>query len=152
MSNKSKFTKTYKSQYVEKLKDPRWQKLRLRVFERDGWKCRICDSTSNTLHAHHTYYETDSDGPWDYPDETIITLCAECHESEHVCISDAKSQLFKEISLTGFLTSGDIFMLADIVMEIRKDICFQEGERYWERMIVSHIKEQISRKKTDGQN
>lgn len=31
-----------RSNYAEKLRDPRWQKLRLQVMERDEWMCEIC--------------------------------------------------------------------------------------------------------------
>ncbi len=37
------------SEYLEKLKDPRWQKKRLAVMERAGWKCQCCSETKKTL-------------------------------------------------------------------------------------------------------
>ena len=67
--------------YFEKLKDPKWQKMRLKVLERDEWKCQICDNDQNTLAVHHRYYEKGKE-PWDYPMEALITLCEECHTSE----------------------------------------------------------------------
>lgn len=67
--------------YTEKLKDPRWQKKRLEVLNRDEWKCCGCGSGSNTLHVHHAYYASGRD-PWDYPSETLTTLCAECHHGD----------------------------------------------------------------------
>lgn len=69
------------SPYQNKLRDPRWQKKRLEVFERDRWTCRACDGTDMTLHVHHLYYEKEKD-PWDYPIEAFVTLCEECHEEE----------------------------------------------------------------------
>lgn len=42
-----------KKSYAEKLRDPRWQKKRLKIFERDGWACQDCRSTTNTLNLHH---------------------------------------------------------------------------------------------------
>ena len=63
--------------YGEKLKDPRWQQKRLRVFERDGWACTLCGDKDTTLHVHHLYYEG---APWDVPDYALRTLCAPCHE------------------------------------------------------------------------
>lgn len=68
--------------YSDKLKDPRWQKTRLKIFERDEFKCKICNRDTETLHAHHTYYEDFKD-PWDYPDRAIITLCETCHNLSH---------------------------------------------------------------------
>jgi len=71
--------------YFEKLKDPRWQKLRLKVFERDGWACQICKSKDKTLNAHHRYYTSKTD-PWDYPIDALSTLCEACHEeaTDHI--------------------------------------------------------------------
>jgi hypothetical protein len=65
--------------YSEKLKDPRWQKMRLRVMERDNFTCRDCFSKEETLHVHHAFYEKGAQ-PWEYEDRYLITLCAGCHE------------------------------------------------------------------------
>jgi len=68
--------------YSEKLKDPRWQKKRLRIFERDKWKCLDCGATDNTLHVHHLRYFNGAD-PWDYDDVHLATLCEKCHQNQH---------------------------------------------------------------------
>ncbi len=34
------------------------------------------------LHVHHTYYQIDK-LPWEYPDESLQTLCRSCHEKVH---------------------------------------------------------------------
>lgn len=68
--------------YEELLKDPRWQKRRLKTFERDGWKCTQCGNSTQELHAHHTLYITGRD-PWDYPEDAIKTLCDDCHGKAH---------------------------------------------------------------------
>lgn len=67
-----------KSKYAEKYKDPRWQKKRLQVLERDEWNCQCCHDAESTLHIHHRYYEKGKH-IWDYPLEAFITLCEECH-------------------------------------------------------------------------
>ena len=69
------------TEYPEKFKDPRWQKKRLEVMERDEWKCQKCGDKDNTLNVHHRYYENGKD-PWDYPLEALITLCQDCHKYE----------------------------------------------------------------------
>lgn len=66
------------SRYSEKLKDPRWQKKRLGVLERENWKCQCCSSSEWTLHVHHLIY-TKCD-PWDEPDSNLECLCEICHE------------------------------------------------------------------------
>lgn len=65
--------------YAEKLKDPRWQKKRLEILERDNWKCMLCGDKDSTLHVHHLFYYNGQE-PWDYDNEALITLCEDCHE------------------------------------------------------------------------
>jgi hypothetical protein len=64
--------------YREKLLDPRWQRVRLRVFARDGWACVACGETTRTLHVHHLRYEPGQE-PWEAHLDTLATLCALCH-------------------------------------------------------------------------
>jgi len=71
----------HRQKYLEKLKDPRWQKIRLKVFERDQWTCQSCYETETTLTVHHRYYLQDKE-PWGYPIEALVTLCEECHREE----------------------------------------------------------------------
>jgi hypothetical protein len=66
--------------YSEKLKDPRWQKKRLEILERDGWKCRACGDTETTLHVHHIFYLPKKE-PWEIPNGFLITFCEGCHKS-----------------------------------------------------------------------
>lgn len=69
--------------YRQKLTDPRWQKKRLRIFERDSWTCVSCDREDLPLHVHHIDY-TKGLNPWDYPDNNLITYCEVCHNTEHL--------------------------------------------------------------------
>lgn len=69
-----------KKNYKEKLLDPRWQRKRLEIFERDEWMCTGCIRGDKTLHVHHLDYLPNRD-PWDYPNEYLITLCEDCHAS-----------------------------------------------------------------------
>jgi phage terminase large subunit GpA-like protein len=64
--------------YSEKLKDVRWQKLRLEILQRDEWACQRCGDEKSTLHVHHKQYHGD---PWDAPAESLETLCESCHET-----------------------------------------------------------------------
>lgn len=79
--------------YAEKLRDPRWQKLRLEIMQRDGFKCRHCGDKEQTLNVHHSYYEKGFN-PWDYPDQTLFTLCIDCHSK----VEDVKLCVGLEIS------------------------------------------------------
>lgn len=82
-----------KISYAQKLKDPRWQKKRLEIFQRDDWKCKACGDTSQMLCVHHERYVGD---PWNCPPEYLVTLCETCHtaitekgaERETRCVDD----------------------------------------------------------------
>ncbi len=68
--------------FFEKYRDRRWQEKRLRIMNRAGFRCEMCGSDDNKsqLHIHHGYYEGRGVDPWDYPDDTLWCICAECHE------------------------------------------------------------------------
>lgn len=72
-------TAARRSSYAEKLKDPRWQKKRLEVLQRDGWACTLCDAEDKTLHVHHILYLPKKD-PWEYSMCFLQTLCVDCHD------------------------------------------------------------------------
>lgn len=68
--------------YSELLKDPRWQKKRLEIMQRDDFKCRSCEMNDRTLHVHHLKYEKGLN-PWESDNDDLITLCDCCHEALH---------------------------------------------------------------------
>ena len=67
--------------YSEKLKDPRWQKKRLQILERDNFTCRNCNKDDIELVVHHLKYFRGRE-PWEYADKYLITLCTFCHKAE----------------------------------------------------------------------
>lgn len=62
--------------YSDKLRDPRWQKKRLEVMERDSFTCLACGDSKSTLNVHHKEYHGD---PWNAPMGSLETLCESCH-------------------------------------------------------------------------
>jgi 5-methylcytosine-specific restriction endonuclease McrA len=61
--------------YDEYRSSRRWRKLRLQCYRRDGFRCRICNSSWN-LNAHHRRYARR------WGEETVddlTTLCSLCH-------------------------------------------------------------------------
>jgi 5-methylcytosine-specific restriction endonuclease McrA len=78
-----------KKTYTDKLKDPRWQKKRLKILERDGWKCTCCEEDKETLEIHHLVYHFGF-APWEYDDSELITFCSKCHKFEHSLLTLAK--------------------------------------------------------------
>lgn len=65
--------------YAQKLKDPRWQKKRLEILNRDEFACRICGDKKKTLHVHHRAYAKGLE-PWEVEDAALLTVCEGCHE------------------------------------------------------------------------
>ena len=78
--------------YSEARKDPRWQRKRLQIMERDDWTCQNCGSTDKTLNVHHKGYAKGL-MPWDYADFCLVTLCEECHRSEPESLAAVLGQL-----------------------------------------------------------
>ena len=95
--------------YREKFKDPRWQKCRLKILNRDDWACQLFGDKGSTLHVHHRYYTPKTD-PWEYPDRAFVTLCEDCHEVETEFIAESVLLLTQTIKEMFF--SGDIIELA----------------------------------------
>jgi len=96
-----------KSAYAQKLLDPRWQRLRLEILNRDGFACTYCGDKTNTLHVHHTYYEFGKD-PWDYPTESLVTFCEGCHSLAEQTRAELRQliplfSLSAQLSLRGIL-------------------------------------------------
>lgn len=65
--------------YATLLRDPRWQRKRIEILERDGWSCTECGEKDAELQVHHRYYAKDR-APWEYEDGAMVTLCDPCHE------------------------------------------------------------------------
>lgn len=70
-----------KEEYAKALQHPKWQKKRLKIFERDGWRCKMCKDTETTLCVHHKEYTTT--WPWQEPTDHMISLCIRCHRKVH---------------------------------------------------------------------
>ena len=92
------------SAYSEQFKDPRWQKKRLKILERDNFTCQECGDKKNTLHIHHKYYLPNKKA-WEYPDTALFTLCESCHELEQLIKKKHESALIKSLYDVGFLSS-----------------------------------------------
>ena len=102
------------SSYSKKLRDPRWQKKRLVIMERDEWKCQQCAASTTTLNVHHCYYVRGRE-PWDYEDESLVTLCEECHYNESVNFDNKNIDGFT-LSLARYgISMSDIEWLAYIL-------------------------------------
>lgn len=79
--------------YKDKLRDPRWQKKRLKVFERDSFTCQLCKSKEKTLSVHHRCYNGE---PWESRDNELVTFCDSCH----VLVENIKKRLFQGVKFS----------------------------------------------------
>ena len=110
------------SGYSEKLKDPRWQKKRLEILERDGWTSKVCHDKKSTLHVHHLWYEGKE--PWEVSEDSLVTLCESCHEEETATRIELERGLLSTLKHAG-LMGGDIAELDCLIenlKEFKRDI------------------------------
>ena len=81
--------------YSELLLDPRWQRKRLEILNRDGFSCTSCEATDKTLHVHHKKYKKGAK-PWEYDNDDLHTLCKDCHSNNHN-LKDALSDIVSDM-------------------------------------------------------
>ena len=87
--------------YSDLLKDPRWQKKRLEVLNRDNFTCLLCKDSTSTLHVHHKFYQYGKN-PWEYDEKYLMTLCYSCHEIEEVSIKEYSKLLIDTLKKSQF--------------------------------------------------
>ena len=89
-----------------------------------------------SLQVHHKYYQIDK-LPWEYPDETLETLCVECHQEKHKNNVIPVYDEDMKISI-GFNTCDRCFGTGFIYefRHIQNGICFEcRGEKYNEPLV-----------------
>ena len=102
-----------KSSYSEKLLDPRWQKKRLEILNRDNFQCQECGEQTKTLHVHHCIYRRDFE-PWEYPEKSLVTLCCDCHAHESAAWLESRKTLTDDLAAFGFLASDFDFISMEL--------------------------------------
>lgn len=98
---------TAKKTYSELLRDPRWQKMRLKKLEDAGWACQRCMDSENTLNVHHNRY-IKGRLPWEYDEQELTVLCESCHEAEHED-KDLRAAFMARLAADGPVSLGDFF-------------------------------------------
>lgn len=132
--------KKTKAEFSAQYLDPRWQKTRLEVFKRDCFTCQNCGSTEKPLHAHHTFYWPDCEGPWDYDNSSILTLCNDCREEEHENLPTRKATIFHNMALAGFRTSSEIDAFCDLMMMICEATYSKSAREFIDVILDTHIR------------
>lgn len=88
------------TQYAEQLADPRWQKKRLKVLDRDKWTCTKCGDKKTQLEVHHKKYKGRK--AWNTPLRDLKTHCSLCHFEETMIHMFERHQLKPHIEKLGF--------------------------------------------------
>ncbi|HET8688992.1 MAG TPA: HNH endonuclease [Methanosarcina sp.] len=78
-----------KKTYWEKLKDPRWQKLRLEAMQEKDFCCEVCGDKKSELNVHHKEYFKGYE-PWEYELNQLAVLCSDCHSGFHDSFDELK--------------------------------------------------------------
>lgn len=98
--------------YAEQYTHPNWQKRRLEILTRDGFKCRnkhcynLLNDLPAQLHIHHLYYKEGAK-LWEYPDSALITFCKDCHRNEEDTLKSLRYSFFSAVRGMG-LNSKEI--------------------------------------------
>ena len=130
-----------KKSYSQKLRDPRWQKRRLEILNRDDFRCQVCGAEDQTLHVHHRRYQSD---PWESPDEDLETLCETCHSR----INDIPPHSLKFVreSIDRPLRAADVLAAAELSLEryIEKDCggdieAMEDRDDFWKIDFLFYI-------------
>lgn len=93
--------------YSELLRDPRWQKVRLKKLEAAHWACELCYDGDTMLSVHHKRY-VKGRKPWEYPENELAVLCQPCHEEEHAN-KEVQSDLLGCLHVDGPASTGEFF-------------------------------------------
>ena len=100
-------------EYSDLLKDERWEIKRKAILERDGHTCQQCGEDKGILHVHHKYYDANTP-PWEYPSNSLITLCELCHSDWDISRKGMRD-FYKALLCAGW-SYDDIFELVDLLI------------------------------------
>lgn len=89
----------------EQYQHPFWRRKSNEILERDDYTCRCCKSKEIQLNVHHLYYEKGL-LIWEYENESLVTLCKNCHEQIHFDLAKISGIIAFEI-LSGKIDAID---------------------------------------------
>lgn len=98
MADAKKYIVMNKGDYIETLRDPRWQKKRLQILKRDKFRCKLCGDDKTHLQVHYKEYKNNL-MPWEYCNSDLITLCEHCHNAVTIAKEDGGLNGLKAIKL-----------------------------------------------------
>jgi hypothetical protein len=135
--------------YSEKLNSPKWQRNRLEIMERDGFKCGSCKSEDKTLHVHHWKY---SGNPWESDNADLQTLCEDCHSQVEESISILKQGFggflldsMKEILMWDRESNGGAMVLRGLDSSFRIFATIQGDKIKTAEIIIEELQHKIAK-------
>jgi len=89
------------SKYGEKLNTDEWRSFSSGIRRRQGNFCNSCKRADIVLNVHHIFYESDRE-PWEYDDDEVIVLCAQCHHQIHEQLKKFRKFVFGKMTPQAF--------------------------------------------------
>jgi hypothetical protein len=127
--------------YVEMLKDPRWQKKRLEIMQRDNFTCQHCGAQDKNLQVHHLIYHKDYK-PWEYKSDELITLCSKCHDIETQANQDLYEdfkwlkEMWKSLGFSSLMLEALLGGISSYIENILEDGEDGEMEKSWQKEAI----------------
>ena len=130
-----------KFDYSSILKNPKWQKRRLEIMQRDNFTCQCCFNKDEELTVHHKYYISGVK-PWDYSDSCYVTLCGSCHNNFHEYFQKEQRKpyysLTNKINNSYTVTETDAFLFENYMDNV-VDLYGNSGFKSMSDMALSMI-------------
>jgi 5-methylcytosine-specific restriction endonuclease McrA len=116
--------------YIKLLSSYKWKRKCRQILKRDNYQCTACGIKSN-LQVHHTFYYEDYPNPWLYSNDSLITLCKNCHKDYH---------LYHEIEIVKRPLKKNVNKKRNKKHKIKRQLCLSEiqlirGTRIRERQV-----------------
>jgi hypothetical protein len=127
-----------REEYMAKLRDPRWQRMRLEVMNRDEFTCQSCFDKDATLNVHHSYYKQGKE-PWDYPITALVTLCERCHQEETETRRSEEQALLEALRMMGMSASNVNSLASTLFSTFGEDFRFQDNMDYYLSRYIAHF-------------
>lgn len=112
-----------KSWTKSELHNPLWDSVRQQVLDRDGRHCTQCGSSS-FLQIHHTFYYNQKVPPWEYPLDSLMSLCGKCHRKWH---KDNKVEYKNNYTYKDEKSLSELQLIKSFVSFLLKNDCLNDN-------------------------
>lgn len=107
--------------YKEEFSTNEWQRKSGNKKYLDDFTCQICGSKKRLVHVHHHFY-IEGRHLWEYPDETLITICEECHAKEHKFDNQELIEVIEKARKTGVMALEIIKAVKNLMVPLETHI------------------------------